>query len=334
MSRQAVLDLVRGGTSFLVTCHLRPDADALGSALGWAVILRALGKDATVYTADTPPRMLSFLPGIESITHDLGNGKTYDATFVMDAAAAALVPKLPREICGPIVMLDHHAAHDDFGDLVLRETDACATGMVVLRLMVDLGLGTVPREAAAPLYAALVADTGGFRYPGTSAETLRLGAELLEAGADPWKTAYNLFEGWEQPRMKLLGEIIEHMELEQDGRVAVLIVTREMLAKHGADDEMVEGMVNYGRMLRGVEISMLLWEFELPGHGLVTKISLRSSGAADVSRVAKALDGGGHRSAAGANLAAPIDQARVRVLELARAALTDGAAVQSGAARR
>jgi phosphoesterase RecJ-like protein len=322
MSRQTVLDLIRRGSRFLVTCHLRPDADALGSALGFAAILRSIGKDARVYSQDPPPRMLGFLPGIDTVARDPSNGGAYDATFVMDAAASPLVPKVPREISGPIVMLDHHAAHDDYGDIVLRETDAVATGVVVLRLMRDLGVARVPPEAAAPLYAAIVADTGGFRYLGTNPETMRLAAELMEAGADPWTTAYNLFEGWEPARMTLLGDILEHLEMELDGRVAVLTITRTMLAEHGADDEMVEGMVNYGRMLRGVDISILFWEIELTrGEGLVTKVSLRSSGKADVAWIAKQLGGGGHMSAAGANLKEPIVDARRRVLDLARTAL-------------
>ncbi len=324
-TREQILDLVRQGSRFLVTCHLRPDADALGSALGWAAILRAVGKDARVYTADALPRSLAFLPGAEKVIHELPAGVVFDASFVMDAAARPLVPNLPRERCGPVVMLDHHAAHDDFGDYILREADACATGVLVLRLMNDLGLKRVPRDAAKPLYAAVVADTGGFRYPGTAAETLRLGAELIEAGADPWETAYNLFEGWEPERMKLLGAVLDRMEVVCDGRVALLTVTREMLDEAGADDEMVEGMVNYGRMLRGVEISALVWE--LPSeNGPMTKVSLRSSGTADVARIAKALNGGGHRAAAGANLTEPIDVARGRVLDLARRELSDGRA--------
>ncbi len=320
-TRADIVELVRRGSRFMVTCHLRPDADALGSALGFAAILRALGKEAVVYTADIPPRSLEFLPGIEGIVHALPEGEPpRDATFVMDAAAAPLVPELPRAICGPVVMVDHHAAHDDSGDFVLRETDACATGVLVLRLMRNLGLDTVPPEAAKPLYAAVVADTGGFRYPGTQAETLRLGAELLDAGADPWETAYNLFEGWEPERMKLLGSVLERTEVVDEGRIALLIVTRAMLADVGADDEMVEGMVNYGRMLKSVEISALVWE--LPSeNGPMTKVSLRSSGRADVATIAKAMDGGGHRAAAGANVAVPIEVARERVLELARAEL-------------
>ncbi len=327
-TREEIVELVRRGSRFLVTCHLRPDADALGSALGWAAILRAVGKDARVYTADSLPRSLEFLPGADRVLHELPSGERFDASFVMDAAARSLVPELPRETCGPVVMVDHHAAHDDFGDYVLRERDACATGVVVLRLMDALGVEEVPREAAKPLYAALVADTGGFRYPGTGPETLRLGATLLEAGADPWETAYNLFEGWEPARMRLLGAVLERMEVVHGGRVAVLVVTRRMLDEAGADDEMVEGMVNYGRMLRGVDISVLLWE--MPSEdGPMTKVSLRSSGTADVARIALALGGGGHRAAAGANLRQTIAAARDRTLDLARGAL-DGGAAASG----
>lgn len=328
-TREQVIDLVRRGSRFLVTCHLRPDADALGSALGWAAVLRAIGKDARVYTADPVPRSLAFLPGADRVLRELPPPPPVDATFVMDAAARALVPDLPREKCGPVVMLDHHAAHDDFGDFILREADACATGVLVLRLMNDLGVTKVPREAAKPLYAAVVADTGGFRYPGTAPETLRLGAALVEAGADPWETAYNLFEGWEPERMKLLAAVIARMEVVHEGRVALLTVTRRMLEETGADDEMVEGMVNYGRMLRGVDIAALLWEMPSE-NGPMTKVSLRSGGHADVARIAKALRGGGHRAAAGANLAEPLAVARDRVLELARRELGDGAAVAWG----
>lgn len=319
-TREEVLDLVRGGTRFLVTCHLRPDADALGSALGWAAILRSLGKEACVYSADAPPRMLEFLPGVDRVVRTLPAGAPFDASFVMDAAAAPLVPPLPRERCGPVVMIDHHAAHDDYGDYVLREPDACATGVLVLRLMRELGIQSIPKEAAKPLYAAIVADTGGFRYTGTAPETLRLGAELIEAGADPWQTAYHLFEGWEPERMKLLSVVLEHMELALEGRLALLVVTRRMLEEVNADDEMVEGMVNYGRMLRGVEIAALCWE--LPSmNGPLTKVSLRSAGRADVAAIAKALQGGGHRGAAGANVGDTIEGTRDRVFELARAAL-------------
>ena len=167
MSRDAVAALVREGQRFLVTCHRRPDADALGSALGFAAILRSLGKEARVYSADPAPRTMRFLEAIEEVVLEPPEGPEWDACFVMDAASEALVPPLPASLGGPVVIVDHHAAHDGYGDLVLRETEACATAVVVLRLMSALGVDSVPAKAAPPLYAALVADTGGFRYGST-----------------------------------------------------------------------------------------------------------------------------------------------------------------------
>jgi phosphoesterase RecJ-like protein len=337
VSREQTLKLVREGSRFLVTCHRRPDADALGSAIGLAEILRSLGKEAFVWVPEVlAPNLLFFAAG--RVDHVLPEG-TFDATFVMDTAARSLLPKgLPDRGAGPLVIVDHHAAHDDVGDVVCRECDACSTAEVVMRLAAELGARPVPEAAAAPLYAALVADTGGFRYAMTTPATLRLGAELLERGAEAWLTAYELFEGWQPERMKLLGEVLESLELALDGRVAFLQVTRAMLARTHADDDMVEGLVNYGRMLRGVEIAVLLWEYprdrlSAPPDGkgpmrpssipsaLDTKVSLRSSGRADVARIATALGGGGHRAAAGAQLPETFDEVRARVIAEASAVL-------------
>jgi phosphoesterase RecJ-like protein len=323
-ARDHVAELVRRGERFLVTCHVRPDADALGSALGLAAVLRACGKQVLVYSQDPVPRNLAFLPGVQDVRRSLPADAEFDGAFVMDAAAKALVPSLGDRRIGPLVVIDHHAVHDDFGDVVLRETDACATGVIVLRLMRALGLQKIPVAAAKPLYAAIVADTGGFRYAGTTAETMRLGAELIEAGADPWETSYNLFEGWERARMKLLGLALDGMTLECGDRLAILEVSRALLDEAGADDEMVEGLVNYGRMLRGVEVAALLWE-QVDSLGPYTKVSLRSSGRADVATLAAQLGGGGHRAAAAATIRVDLATARLRVLEVARATLASEA---------
>jgi len=178
----------------------------------------------------------------------------------------------------------------------------------------------VPREGAQPIYSAIVADTGGFRYAGTNPTTHRLAAMLLERGVDPWSVAANLFERWAPARMSLLGEVLRAMRIEAEGRLAIVSVDRSMLVRTGASDEMIEGMVNYGRMLEGVEIAALLW---MPEAGSDVKVSLRSAGRADVARLAIALGGGGHRSAAGASMALSIEAAEARVCREARAMLDE-----------
>jgi phosphoesterase RecJ-like protein len=215
--------------------------------------------------------------------------------------------------------VDHHLAHDDFGDVVVRDVNACATAVVVLDFAAALGVSPLPKAASAPLYTALVADTGGFRYPGTTAATLRTAANLLDNGVDPWRVASHVFESWSMARMRLLGLAINSIRTEYEGRVAVVTVPLSMLDEAGATDDMAEGLVEYGRMLRGVEIAIMLWERRprsdesIVGTTL-TRLSLRSAGAVDVSRIAVALGGGGHRASAGATLTYGLSKARELVL--------------------
>lgn len=319
MTRALALEKIRAGKRFLVTCHVRPDADALGSALGLAATLDAIGKEAVVYSEGGVPPLLTFLEGKERVV-DRVPDLVFDATFVMDAAAKELVPELPPKAkTGPIIIVDHHAAHDGFGDFAVREIDACATGEVVMRMTHDLGVSPVPRAGAQPIYAAIVADTGGFRYTGTKAVTHELAAELLSQGVDPWLVASNLFEKWSPARMALLGEVLRAMRMENEGRIAIVCVDRGMMSRSGATDDLIEGMVNYGRMIEGVRVAALLWQ--PAGKEGEVKVSLRAGDGADVATVAVGLGGGGHRTAAGASLKATLEQARARVLEAARTQL-------------
>lgn len=328
MSFEQAMALVESGSRFLITCHRRPDADALGSALGFARALVHVGKTAVVYVPEPLMPTVSFLPHEGEIVDAISEDARFDATFCMDTAAAALLPVgLPSGgRAGPLIIVDHHVSHDDVGDIVVRDTDACATGEIIVRFCDALGIETLTSAIATPIYAAIVADTGGFRYSTTKACTLRVGARLLDAGVDPWATAYRLFEDWEPERMRLLGAVLESLETLDGGRIAILRVTRAMLVECHATDDMVEGMVNYGRMLRGADIAVLLWEFAVESDGvrrLDTKVSLRASGTLDVSRIAARLGGGGHRVAAGAQVRTPIDAVAEIVIAGARELLAE-----------
>jgi len=322
LSLAEVARLVREGEDFLVVPHRRPDADALGSSLGLASILRALGKRATLFVPSGPPRSLTFLVQAGQLAHELAPDARFDATFVLDAASPELLPDgMPgADRRGALVVLDHHATHTDFGDLALRDPAASATAVLVVRLARELDVHPLPRDAATPLYAALAADTGGFRYLGTTAATMRLGAELLDAGADAWTVSRHLFEDWPLGRLRLLGALVQGLSLEFDGRLAILRVSRALMRATGADDDMVDGLVNYGRMLQGVEVSALFWEWPAQEGRAATKLSLRSNGHLDVSQVALAFGGGGHPAAAGAlstlSLEATVERLRAEVLPL------------------
>lgn len=323
MSFETAIDLVRSGRRFLVTCHRRPDADALGSALGFARALSTIGKEVVVYVPESLMITVQFLPMPGEITFELAATDRFDATFCMDTAATSLLPAglPPREVRGPLIIVDHHAAHDGVGDIHVRDTSACATGEIIVNFCDAFGIETLSKGIAEPLYAAIVADTGGFRYNATKPSTLRVGARLLDAGVDPWVVAYHLFEGWEPERLRLLGAVLETLETFCDGRVAVLRVTRAMLDEVRATDDMVEGMVNYGRMLRGAEVAALLWEIDAHGPDGTKrrdiKVSLRARDAIDVSIIASKLGGGGHRSAAGAQVTSDLESVARIVIEAA-----------------
>ncbi|RLB47681.1 MAG: bifunctional oligoribonuclease/PAP phosphatase NrnA [Deltaproteobacteria bacterium] len=310
--------LLRGGHRFLVAGHRSPDGDAFGSALGLARGLRALGKTVDVYCPDPIPSHLAFLVEGEEILRELPGAGRWDAAVVTDVAAPSLMPAAfpSEEIRGPLIVLDHHASHEDFGDHVIRDIAACSTGEVVWGLLRDLGLtgpSAVPPAAARALYAAVVSDTGGFRFSSTTAATLRLGAELVEAGAEPWPTARGLFEEWPRPRLELLREVLCRIDFAFDGRLAIIEIDRELLGRTGATDDMIDGLVGYGRRVAGVEVAALLWEQDPPSETGRVRLSLRASGDCDVAKIAGALGGGGHRSAAGATLSCSLAAARARV---------------------
>jgi phosphoesterase RecJ-like protein len=320
--------LIRAGRRFLLTCHIQPDADAIGSLLALAEILKALGKEVVLYNRDPVPEMLRFLAGTQQIQRQIAEDDCFDAMFITDTAARSLLPrKLPtRAVSGPRVLLDHHVAHDDFGDVVVRDVTAAATANVVIELARALDLDPLPVSAAEPLYTALVADTGNFRYPGTSSQTLRLAATLVDSGVDPWRVARQVFENWPLERLRLLGLVIEAIELERSGQIAILCVPQSILERAGAHERMVEGFVEYGRMIKGVQISIMLWEQrssadDTDGGQVTSRLSLRGDGHVDVSAIAVTLGGGGHRAAAGATLHCDLPTARARVLDAAIAVL-------------
>ncbi len=262
---------------------------------------------------------MSFLVEGEELLRSAPADKRWDAAFVTDTAAPELLPEgFPGvEVRGPLVVLDHHAAHHDFGDHVIRDVRACATGEVVRDLLAELGVTPLTPDVALPLYTAVVADTGGFRYQSTEARTLRLGAELVEAGAVPWLVAQNLFEAWARERLDLLREVIGAMHFHAGGQLVTIPVSRALLESIGATDDMIDGLVNYGRAVRGVEVAALLWEQDPPAVDGRVRLSLRASGAVDVARIAASFGGGGHRAAAGATIVGELDDAEARVVDIA-----------------
>ncbi|HUW63546.1 MAG TPA: bifunctional oligoribonuclease/PAP phosphatase NrnA [Spirochaetia bacterium] len=312
-----VAGVLRGTDDAFVCGHVMPDGDALGSALalGWA--LEQLGKRVTVASPDPVPELYSFLPGVERLVTN-GAGLSGHTAFVMvDCSVPARLgvyeEALKTESFGLVVNIDHHRpAGEPTAGLSYIDPGAAATGEIVFDLIELLGV-PLTKDAATCLYTAIVTDTGSFEYESTSAGTHRRAARLIEAGVSVAAVNSCLYEEKPVASLLLLQRALGSLAFAAGGRVAFLSVTLADLAAVGARDEHTEGLINYARFVRGVEVAILFRETE-PGR---FKVGLRSKHRVDVQAVAALFGGGGHIRAAGCLLDGTLAEVQGRVLEAA-----------------
>lgn len=291
--------------------HKDADADSLGSALAFASSMRAIGKRAHTMAPDPAPELLTHLPGFDTLER---MPERLDSLFTFDCATLGRFgeKRLLVEHTPCVVNIDHHVSNEGFGSVHLIQPEASATGQVVYRLLTALDL-PIPEDAATNLYAALFTDTGGFRHENTTEAALRLGADLVARGADPAWVALKSYKSRTVPQLKLEGEALGRMHVQEGGRLVWSEITRDMLERAGADMQESEGVIDHLQSVDTMKIAILFKE----NDPLVTKISVRSRDEFDATDVCKPFGGGGHRRAAGAELKMPLAEAREKVLALA-----------------
>ncbi len=303
-----VLTLINQGERFLLTCHSNPDADALGSMFCLGAVLNQYGKQVVYYCPEGIPERYTFLQGERLVVAKLEGREVFGAVFVLDTASPQLLPRqfAVEKPNAPVVVIDHHAVFQPYGDYELRDVNACSTGMVVYDIAKKLGIDPLPKDAIEPLYTSIIADTGSFRYASTTPKVLRIAADLVSQGVDPARVAKCVFESWPLARLKLLAHAIQSLEVTCSGRFALMQLTQETLESFGAEEWMVDGLVKYAQGLRGVDVAALVLEKKVYDKGVdakpLVKISLRSIATIDVASIAERLGGGGHRMAAGASV--------------------------------
>ncbi len=298
------------GQRFLVTMHHGPDGDAVGSALGLAQALRELGRQVTVYNPSGIPAQMRFLPGAAQVVKSVPPDARFDVTVACDTAdPKRLGPELPEaERRGTFVNLDHHGSTPHYGDVNVIDPRASAVGVLVHRILGKLE-HRLSAEVATCLWVSLSSDTGNFRHPNTDVETLRIAAQLVEAGAQPGEVTSQLYDSQPFERLKLLADALPSIALAMGGKVAHLTVTAEMVRRAGTDQESIDGFIAYPRSIAGVEVALVFRE----EAGRV-RVSLRSRGRIDVSAAAARLGGGGHHNASGCTLETSLETARAMVL--------------------
>lgn len=293
-----IAERLRAASRVLVTTHPHPDGDAAGSLSAAMLALTRLGKDVVGFNPDRIPNRYGFLPCLERVVRELPD-EGFELTLLLDCTDERMFEQgVPvRDYLGCVVALDHHKTSSGFADLCLRDPKASSAGVVLVRVFDELGL-ELDQPLAEALYCSLISDTGSFRYQNTNPEAMRLGARLLEAGVDTWRVASNLYESQTRGQIELLGEVLRTLRTSDDGLVAVLTVTQEMLRSTGCNMGHVDGMINYARGVEGVQVGTLLRVGD--DH---LRVSMRSRGVVDVSEIAVGFGGGGHKNAAGFTMA-------------------------------
>ena len=298
---RAVAGAIRANDSFLVVTHENPDGDALGSMLAMAMALCELGKDVVMYLSGVAPTPgeYGFLD-LSDLRRALPDDLEERVLLALDCASERRIgPELEAvERARMVVNVDHHHDNSRFGDLNLIVDDASSTAEIVRDVLASLDV-QLSSDIAEALYVALVTDTGRFQYSNTTPKALRLAADLVEAGADVHGIFRLVYETVQFAKLKLLARALGRAELYENGRLVVSYLLKEDFAEIGAEEPYSEGIIDYLRSVEGSEMVALIRE-PPRDEGPARRISLRSSrDEVDVSAVARAAGGGGHRQAAG-----------------------------------
>jgi phosphoesterase RecJ-like protein len=305
----AVVDALRGHDRFLATTHENPDGDALGSLLGMTLGLRQLGKDVEMILGpqERIPAEYRFLP-LTDLLREAPDDAGERVLLCLDCASEHRLTAPGLRERAPLVLdVDHHHDNTRFGDVNLIVPDASSTSEIVADLLAELGVRITP-EIAEPLYIALVTDTGRFQYSNTTPKALRLAADLVEAGADVHHVFQRVYENVDFAKLKLLARVLERAQAYEDGRVIISYLLRGDFAEVGAEEPYSEGLIDYLRSVEGAELVALIRE-PPRDEGPARRVSLRASAdEIDVSRIARASGGGGHRQAAGFSSELSIDE--------------------------
>ncbi len=316
-----ILAEVNKADKILVNCHRGPDSDSVGSALGLAKVLKALGKEATVICPSEIPEDLRFLAGADEIKRvDFTNFdfSKYDLFLVIDSSNYSMVTgskDLVQPKDTPFIVMDHHFSNDGFGKINLIDSNATSTGELLFKVFDDWQVDLSP-DAAECLLTGIIGDTGSFQYQNVGAETLEIAAKLIKLGADKDKIIYEIYRNISFSEVKVWGKIIENMQIDKEHHFVWSVIPVTIYKDFIGTDSVKEDAANlFFPIVEDTDFGMIMEEREND----VLSVSFRSRSGFDVSKIAKELGGGGHKPAAGARIEGiPYDEAVEKVLTAAR----------------
>lgn len=289
---------IAAADSVALACHVGPDGDALGSMLGFGLSAARQGKKV-VASFGTPflvPANLRFLPGLDLLVPPGDFPATPELMVVFDVGSADRLGELAANAsgAGTVVVLDHHVTNEGFGDVQVIDGDVAATGQIVFHLINALGW-PIAEDVAQGLLTALTTDTGRFQYANTSAETMRVAADLISAGARPPEISRHVYEEAPFGYLIAAGNALSRAKLHAEEGVVSTVITQDDLQSAGVDWTDTDNLIDTLRLAAEADVAVLAKAHD---DGRV-KVSLRSRGLTDVGSIAAAFGGGGHRLAAG-----------------------------------
>ena len=311
--------IIESHTRFVLTTHVNPDGDGLGTEVALADYLQKQGKQATILNCSATPDNYLFLAKLYPIfqfdpsthTEVIENA---EVIIVLDTnqldrlmtMKSFLLSSQAVKVC-----IDHHLEPTEFADLYILDESSTSTGEIVYRLMNYLTGRSIDRETAISLYTAIMTDSGSFRYPKTDPETHKIVAQLIQTGADPVAIYEHVYECGSINRVRLLGLALANMQITHDGKLAYLVLTNEMFDVTDTTEDDAEAFVPFTLTIDGVQIGLMFSEMD----GVI-KVSFRSKGDIWINELAKEFGGNGHKNAAGARFPhAQLDEIVAQVVE-------------------
>lgn len=317
-----IIHQLKNSRHVLIATHTNPDGDAIGSLIAMGLALGTLNKKTTIYTEETIPAVYRYLIGIEKISHRLEVPTPYDTALILDCGnlrrigtAADAVRRIPM-----VINVDHHPTNTRFGDLQLIDPSACATAEIVYQLIKAMGVA-LNKAIASSIYTGILTDTGSFRFQNTNRSAFMICEEMVGQGVDPYLISQYVYGTYSLGRLKLINLALDSIEISENGKLSLMLVTREMLQSSGTYPCDADGLITYARSIENVQVAVLIQE-QFDGNAVQKSrptfhVSLRSNGAVDVGTIAGSFGGGGHFSAAGFSIECSLSDLKAKVFGLA-----------------
>jgi bifunctional oligoribonuclease and PAP phosphatase NrnA len=298
---------IEGALGVALACHVTPDGDALGSTLALHLALRAAGR---VSVASFPEPFVvgphyRYLPGLDTLTSPDHFPVEPEVMVTFDCGSMGRLGELsrPAQAAHELVVVDHHVSNDRYGTINVVDGNVAASAVIAYRLIVRLGL-PLDRDTAICLYTGIVCDTGRFQYESTTPEVFEIAGRLASYDLPIPSMSRSLFEEHRFSYLRLLGEVLGQAVLEPEHGFVWAVIDQDHLARHGVSYEETEGLIDIVRRTAEADVACVCKQ----AHDGTWRISLRSVGATDVSQIASANGGGGHKYAAGFSAAGPPDE--------------------------